>query len=339
MPFEFTPGLDPSEDRTRPELTSNPHLPLSPQDFRPGTLLWRDFWLDHPISQGGEGWIWELRNPEGKLAVAKFVLPRRDSPRCRRRLAREARNLGQLMLLSNPSIMPIWHVCIGDPPGPAYYIMKRVEGIPVAEAIGHGNPMGRDWVRALVWQIGIALDEIHRQGIVHRDISSRNILVEPRPDGDPHFTLIDLGFSRHLLEPDSISAAGQFVGTLKYAAWETLDGGCGSAASDLCSFAFLVAESLTGMTPRELRVWVLRRMPWIIPGLSEAESDVLACAMAVAPSERPKTVGHFVRELLLAPTPATALIRPSGGLKSGMVALLAFLRRAKKTSPSDTDAA
>ncbi|MBL7502030.1 protein kinase [Frankia sp. CNm7] len=83
-----------------------------------------------------------------------------------------------------------------------------------------------------------ALEYVHQRGVVHRDVSPNNIIV----DADDRATLIDFGVA-------SDAADRSIVGTLPYQAPEIAAGKAWTAAADLYSLAVVCFEALTGRLP------------------------------------------------------------------------------------------
>ncbi|CUU58046.1 Serine/threonine protein kinase [Parafrankia irregularis] len=130
------------------------------------------------------------------------------------------------------------HDYLLEPPGPAL-ISEYVEGRTVGQLAERlrGNPAA---ARRILADILDALEYAHGHGVLHRDLSPGNIIV----DEDDRATLIDFGVASR-----ADTDAHSMVGTLPYLAPEIVADGAWSPAADLYSLAVLVFEALVGRPP------------------------------------------------------------------------------------------
>ncbi len=95
-------------------------------------------------------------------------------------LARAERELKQLMRVQSPRIASV--IDSGRTADERLYVaMELVEGEPLDRLVRHGL-MGLGQAKAVVAQVGQALLEAQKAGIVHRDVSPKNILIGPTGD-------------------------------------------------------------------------------------------------------------------------------------------------------------
>jgi serum/glucocorticoid-regulated kinase 2 len=99
-----------------------------------------------------------------------------------------------------------------------------------------------DKVRFYGAQIALALEYLHKKGIVYRDLKPENILMDEKG----YLRLADFGMAKHLKEDEK---AMSFCGTPEYLAPEiiTLEGHDKSV--DWWSFGILLFEMLCGLPP------------------------------------------------------------------------------------------
>jgi len=294
------------------------------------------------LGRGGMGTVYLARHQELGREVAIKVLPRSLalSPRARRRFLEEARALARLR---HQNVVPIHRIVDhGDMlafemeyvAGPSLQRLllelrkaaPRPQADDLARALGPAAPQQplRSAVEYFV-RLGIAiaraLGEVHRRGLVHRDVKPSNILL--REDGTP--VLADFGLAQE--DDPAATQTVSFAGTPIYAAPERLRNGDLEldGRADVYSLGVTLYEAITlsppvqGRSTQELlrkieagQVVPLRRRA---PHVSRDLQTVLQMAMAADPRRRYATADAFADDLerLLALQPVRA--RPDGLLR------------------------
>jgi tRNA A-37 threonylcarbamoyl transferase component Bud32 len=169
----------------------------------------------------------------------------------RRRFVREARTLAQVR---HTHVVRIHDVI--ETPRLCALVMDWIDGDSLADAmrerIAHGS-LGESHARAaLALDVGIAiaraLGEVHRAGVVHRDVKPSNVLMS----NDGGILLSDFGLARGRDDP-RLTLTGQIVGTPAYAAPEVLRGDheCVGPWSDVYGLGATLFEIATGRLPLE----------------------------------------------------------------------------------------
>lgn len=174
-----------------------------------------------------------------KHLVIKRILPRFSHDRALLRLFfEEARTHVSLSHGNLVSVFDFGRV------GNEYFIaMEYVAGVDLAKLIGplgRGNALPPGWVAYLGIEICRALGYVHRRGLVHRDVSPRNVLLSR----DGEVKLSDFGL---VLTQQSDHAA---LGTLAFAAPEQARGERADGRSDLYALGVVLAEASTGTVAR-----------------------------------------------------------------------------------------
>jgi serine/threonine-protein kinase len=152
-----------------------------------------------------------------------------------------------------------------------------------------------------VEQVGAALDEAHRHGVVHRDVKPANVFLDDRG----RVKVGDFGIAR--LEDSELTQTGVGLGTPGYIAPEVLRGRRADARSDLFALGVLAYALLAGKkafagdTREALAVQVLETLPQppraVRPEVPAAASDAVMRALAKKPEDRQPDVATFLREL------------------------------------------
>lgn len=143
-----------------------------------------------------------------------------------------------------------------------------------------------------------ALDVLHRNQLVHRDVTPGNILLSNSPRG-VRVMLADLGVAKSLLDEyrDTMTA-----GTPAYMAPEQARSTQLDQRSDIYSMACVTYAMLTGRPPFPVKTLqdLLERNPHIGPPPIAAQlgapmllDEVLASALSADPNRRPQTALQF----------------------------------------------
>ena len=194
--------------------------------------------------------------------VAVKVLPRLvDCPDLRERFEREARTVAGLL---HPNICVLHDIgaegSLEDP------VMEYVEGETLARRIGRGPLSIEDAVRCAI-DVARALAEIHRHGIVHRDVKPSNIMLTS--DGAK---LLDFGIAKLQLaavvasEQEEVgelpAVISSLFGTPQYMAPEQLEGREVDGRADIFAFGAVLYEMLTGTKAFPSETYRLLRVPF-----------------------------------------------------------------------------
>jgi serine/threonine protein kinase len=124
-----------------------------------------------------------------------------------------------------------------------FIVMELVRGTSLGEM--HGFTISR--ILDIGKQICEALEYVHDQGLIYRDLKPGNVLIEKR--GYRYFAkLADFGLAR---PRDAISSAPESnrAGTLFYLAPEIIAGGTADIGSDLYALGATLYEMITGRVP------------------------------------------------------------------------------------------
>ncbi len=126
---------------------------------------------------------------------------------------------------------------------------EYVEGHTLADLIDTRGPLSEADALAITRQIALALSDIHRRGIVHRDVKSQNIMITPANQAK----LIDFGIAKSA-DHATLTASSFFAGTLYYAAPEQiLETKDVDHRADIYSLGVVLYEMLSGGLPVKSR--------------------------------------------------------------------------------------
>jgi DNA-directed RNA polymerase subunit RPC12/RpoP len=287
------------------------------------------------LGEGGMGYVYRaLDNNLDTDVVIK--VPRRsmmEDPEFSSRFAREIRSL---VKLAHPNIVKVTDV--GEHDGAPFAVMQYLPGGSledyegkdgIAAAASLGLAAIGDWLPG----VAAALDFVHSQGYVHRDVKPGNILF----DAHGHVFLSDFGVAKALAAaPGSprghtaVTGTGMVLGTPEYMAPELIMGDPVDGRIDQYALAVTVYELLAGRrpyeaaTPTAVLVMQTTQQPLplcqVEPRVPRALSDAVGRALAKDPAARFPSCREFAGVVVAAAAnvaPATtgpALQSPSGHL-------------------------
>ena len=196
-------------------------------------------------------------------------------------------------------------------------VMEFLSGGSLKDRISSGaggqpEPMALRTLRDWLLEIAKAIDFLHAQNHIHRDVKPANILF----DRHGNAFLSDFGIIKAMETDDgdwqgnSLTAPGFLVGTPNYVAPEIVMGRRFDGRVDQYSLAMTVHEALTGTncmegpTPSATVVNQTMVVPpplaELIPGIPKRVSDAILRALAKDPAERFENCVAFAQELLSA---------------------------------------
>ncbi len=195
--------------------------------------------LESELGRGGMGTVYLAREAALDRPVAIKVLhpALAERPEQRERFLREARTGARL---SHPHIVPIY--AVGETAGFIYFVMGLVDGESVADRLQREGPLPSAEAERVLREIGWALAYAHAAGILHRDITLDNILVERRTG---RTVLVDFGIATET------ERAGEapLLGTPAVLAPELIRGEPPSPQSDLYALGVAGWAVLAGRYP------------------------------------------------------------------------------------------
>jgi serine/threonine-protein kinase len=167
-------------------------------------------------------------------------------------LKRFSREIRALIQLSHPHVVRVFDV--GDVDGNPFVVMQFLAGGSLKDRVGSGpagepRPMPPYTLHEWLLEIAKALDFIHDQKHIHRDVKPANILF----DRHGHPFLSDFGIIKVLTSDqvdwgeDSLTAPGFLIGTPNYVAPEIVMGHPFDGRVDQYSLAMTVHEVLSGI--------------------------------------------------------------------------------------------
>ncbi|MFI1694830.1 bifunctional serine/threonine-protein kinase/ABC transporter substrate-binding protein [Streptomyces bobili] len=246
------------------------------------------------LGAGGMGVVYLARTPGGALVALKVLLAEyAEEPGFKERFRREVEVARRV---DSPWVVPLVDA---DADAEAPWLATAfVPGPSLGEAVAAYGPLTERGLRMLGTRLAEALGEVHRAGLVHRDLKPGNVLIAH--DGP---RLIDFGIAR-AAEDRTLTATGMVVGTPGYLSPEQAEG-CGGdgfgPASDVFSLGCVLAFAATGRAPFgsgavDALLYRAVHDPADLDGVPEGLLEVLGHCLEKDPARRPDA-GDLVRAL------------------------------------------
>ncbi|MGB3291891.1 MAG: serine/threonine protein kinase [Phormidesmis sp.] len=211
-----------------------------------------------PLGEGGFGHAYlaeDIQMPSRRRCVLKQLKPVTTSPDAyqvvQARFQREAAILEKLG--EDHKQIPRLYAYFSEDQQ-FYLVQEWVEGETLEAIVSAQGPLSEAMVKSILVDLLPALDFIHSQGIIHRDIKPDNIMLRSGDQG-PQPVLIDFGAVRETMGTVFNSrqqpVSSIVIGTPGYMASEQA-AGRPLPSSDLYSLGLTAIFLLTGRTPQTL---------------------------------------------------------------------------------------
>lgn len=191
--------------------------------------------LQGEIGRGGAGRVYRAHDLRLDRAVAVKVLTVRhqtEVERFRREVATAAR-------IQHPNVVTLHDAGLEDEV--PYLVMHLVDGPSLADRVEQNGPLEPADCRRLAEDLLAGVAATHATGVLHRDLTPRNILFDPEGSA----LLSDFGIARGP-EDSTLTGVATVMGTRPYVAPERLDGQPATVASDLFAVGVTLRFAISG---------------------------------------------------------------------------------------------
>ena len=208
----------------------------------------------------------------------------------------------------------------------AYMVMEFVSGIDLAKYVQkRGGRLHMDEILKILRPVMEALQLVHDAGIIHRDISPDNIMLEPREGAK----LLDFGAVRNVEHPDAekeLTRATEAILKNGFAPMEQyVAKGSLGPWTDVYAMSATIYYCLTGRIPEDspIRLMEGTELDWTgAQGLTERQKAVLEKGMEPRAKDRIASIRELMEKLYAveaAPAPVPTPQREKDPLKTEII--------------------
>ncbi|NOY93456.1 MAG: serine/threonine protein kinase, partial [Deltaproteobacteria bacterium] len=249
-----------------------------------------------PLASSPTGALFRVEDMRGgRQGVLKLISSSTSSSTSEKQ--RIKRELVKQATLDDPHLaLPI---VTGEADGGLWLFREWVEGQTLRARLADGE-LSASEALTVTSQVARALDELHRAGLLHRDLKPEHIVLGSSEGGVESVTLLDAGLAAKI-DTDSVF---DVLGTPAYVSPEQAKGKLVSFRSDLYALGCVLFEMLTGAPPFEgdtpaelLAAHAETPAPEAPASLPEGARDLLNSLLAKDPRERPFSAQQVRRAL------------------------------------------
>jgi tetratricopeptide (TPR) repeat protein len=222
-----------------------------------GSIVNQRYRLEKKIGQGGMGTVWKATDQELDESIAiKFLTGQLDEEA----LGRFRQEVSLSRHFNHPNIIRLYD--IGTCADQKYITMELLSGQDLKELMQR-VPLDFDRGLALLVQACHALQVVHEQGVIHRDIKPDNFFITDQGV----LKVMDFGIAKRGSAGRGLTRAGMMAGTPQYMAPEQANNFGGvTHLADIYALGCIAYQMFTGVVPFDAE----EVMPILIAHMSRA---------------------------------------------------------------------
>ncbi len=196
------------------------------------------------LGAGAMAVVYKAKQISLDRVVAIKILPKRftENPEYVERFYKEGQAAGKL---NHPNIVQA--VDVGEAGGYHYFVMECVNGKTIYDDLSKNGAMKERDALIIAIQVAKALAHAHKQGLIHRDVKPKNIMINE----DNVVKLADMGLARATSDVELAEAEkGKAYGTPYYIAPEQIRGEVDiDGRADIYGLGATLYHMVTGRVP------------------------------------------------------------------------------------------
>ncbi len=242
-------------------------------------------------ARSGEVWRAVDTQSGGTVAHKRVALASLPTPAALERAQRELKQLQRAQSQRIGKVLDFGK----DPDGRLFIVTELCEGQPLDRLVAATGPLPLDRAKKIVAQIGEALLEGQKVGVVHHDLSAKNVLISDADD----VKLINF------VAPVAVSDT--VFGVPEYLSPEQAEGKLVDQRSNTYSLAAIMTLLLSGQPPasgsdvaavlEQITKGTVAPPSQAVAGLTPEIDRVILKAMDKSPNRRPLTMRQFLSEV------------------------------------------
>lgn len=302
---------------TAPEQLGNSQMPTTFMNV--AAALEHRYQILKELGRGGMGIVFQAHDKQLNEQVAIKILSPLLSNNADA-LERMKREVSAARRITHPNVIRIHD--ISEMGGLNFVSMEYFQGMNLKEYVRSVGQQPARQVYNIASQICDGLEAAHRQGVIHRDLKSQNIIVSPNGQAK----IIDFGLA-HTAHLEGMTATGLIMGTPEYMSPEQVSGKRVDERADIYALGIILYELFTGRVPftgdsaiavgfKQMKEDPAKPCE-LNPNLSQEVENVILKALQKDPAHRYNSVSDLRKDLeraVLHPAPAK-ISDSAGGVK------------------------
>ncbi len=308
-----------------------------------GVVLAEKYEIQKKIGQGGFGTVYQGTDHNLKRQVAIKILDRTgDEEGFAARFRREAESMAQL---KHANIVTVYDY--GEHEERPYLVMELVKGPSLLQLVG-ATTLKLTQVCALAQQICRAMAYAHEQGVVHRDLTLKNILAEEGGDKESAIKILDFGLAK-LMQTQLQTSGKAAMGTPSYMSPEQIRRDAVDGRTDIFACGVGLYRMVNGCFPFESEhptavvYQILNKTNLeFSEGVPQDLRDIILRCLEKDPRSRPRDFGELglefemlLNSLQTAQMETTVPLAPVGAFAERSSKRNPYLNRVMIKNPAD----